>query len=85
MTSLSQSGLIDMADADETTTTLFTFASTHAFSTFFVPVTAGSISSTFVYTRIKTNLWVNQGKIGFPISQPRVTLFLSQTGLSKRY
>lgn len=41
-----QPGFTITAATDDTTTTLFTLASEHAFRTFLVPVTAGASSST---------------------------------------
>ena len=52
--SLVQLGFPTIAATDDTTTTFFTLAFKHAFSTFRVPVTAGSSSSTCTYSVMLT-------------------------------
>ena len=83
--SLGQLRLYITAPIDETTTTLFTFAFVHAFSTFLVPATAGSISSTSAKFYFHV-IWQIQVTINHTLASRLITIlqFRLQSNLNKQ-
>ena len=83
--SLGQLRLNITAPIDETTTTLFTFAFVHAFSTFLVPATAGSISSTSAKFYFHV-IWQIQVTINHTLASRLITIlqFRLQSNLNKQ-